>query len=179
MVKLVEAMVNERNGEALLLGDAREKAERCRRQLLARVPDLEAESGRTAVRQTYSDDFKIFQAFSSNLNLAQHILYIAYACCKQIQTPLIRRAQLLALLEWLQCFPDAFGCFLDVFRASLRIDKGAATCDILYVGLVKSSASQGNSIAVPCCSLQGARSTHGLMDIQYLQWRQRAGWMEL
>eukprot|EP00435_Cladocopium_sp_Y103_P005775 s713_g1.t2 len=40
--ELVEnAMVNERNGEALLLGDAREKAERCRRQLISRVPDLE------------------------------------------------------------------------------------------------------------------------------------------
>lgn len=37
-----EAMVNERNGEALLLGDAREKAEWCRRRLVSRVPDLEA-----------------------------------------------------------------------------------------------------------------------------------------
>lgn len=44
---MAEAMVNERNGEALLLGDAREKAERCRRQLLARVPDLEAAYGQT------------------------------------------------------------------------------------------------------------------------------------
>lgn len=44
-----EAMVNERNGEALLLGDAREKAERCRRQLISRVPDLEAVSGGTGI----------------------------------------------------------------------------------------------------------------------------------
>ena len=43
-------MVNERNGEALLLGDAREKAERCRRQLISRNPDLEATvSGGTSI----------------------------------------------------------------------------------------------------------------------------------
>ena len=52
-----EAMVNERNGEALLLGDAREKAERCRRQLISRVPDLEAAvSGGTGIptKKVYS-----------------------------------------------------------------------------------------------------------------------------
>lgn len=36
-----EAMVNQENGRAVVLGDAREKAERWRRQLKAAVPDLE------------------------------------------------------------------------------------------------------------------------------------------